>query len=116
MIAPLILAAALQAGTGLDCAAGPEALLAQVEARPGVKAYTGSDPLLRTWSEPTGTLYAATLPGHPAHPAVVKRVLNQGARTTVDTSACGYGDTAAHEALMQQIERLNAALIARYGG
>jgi hypothetical protein len=114
--AALILAAAFVAGSGLDCAKTPDALRAEIVATQGVKPYAGSDPLLEQWYDSAANLYAATKAGHPAHPVVVKRVLNQGARTTVDTSACGFGDKAAFDALMIQIDGLNRALIARYGG
>jgi hypothetical protein len=117
VIAALVLAAALQqAGTGLDCAKGPEALRAEVTATPNLKAYAGADPDLEQWYDSAGDLYAATRPGHPAHPTVVKRALNEGARVTVDTSACSWAEPAAYDALMHRIQDMNAALIRSRGG
>jgi hypothetical protein len=117
LIAALVLLAALQqAGTGLDCAKGPDALLAAVQATPNLKSYAGADPNLDQWYDSAGNLYAATRPGHAAHPTIIKRVINEGAAVTVDTSACSWTDGTAYDALMQDIQRLNAALIRSRGG
>lgn len=117
MIGALVLAGLLtQVGTGLDCAKGFDALTNEIRAKPGLKAYAGADPTLKQWYDAAGNLYAVTSPEAAAHPVVIKRVLSQGVHTTVDTSACAWGDKAALDALMAEIERLNAALIARYGG
>jgi hypothetical protein len=113
--AVVIAAAALTAGDGLDCARGFEALTAQLMARPNLEPYAGGDPLLANYNDGGAlALYNVTKPGHPAHPTIVKRKLNGAA--AVQTSACGYGDKAAFDKLLQDIDALNAAVRRNYGG
>jgi len=115
LAAALAAAAPLKAGDGLDCTPGFDALAAQMQARPKLAVYSGRDPLLGAFNDSAAlTLYAVTLPGHPAHPAFVKRKLNGAA--PVETSACGYGDKAAFDRLLQEIDALNAAVRKNYGG
>lgn len=116
MIVGGLIAAAVtaQVGTALDCAAGFDVLAAQVAAAKPVP-YASADPLLGTSSDNDLGLYMVSKPGHPAHPVVVKRLIEVGGATTVATAACGWGDKAAFDALMTEIDRLNAALIARFG-
>ena len=123
MIAGLALAAAvaaapLTAGTGLDCALGIDGLTAQMNAAPKLHSYPASNPLLETWDDRAAlVLYAVTRPGHPAHPAVVRRKINgMGPGMSVITAACGYGDKAGFDQLLNEIEILNAGVRKNYGG
>jgi hypothetical protein len=113
--AAVLAAAALVAGDGLDCARGFDALIAQLQARPDLETYAGGDPLLANYNDGAAlALYNVTKPGHPAYPAFVKRKLNGAG--PVQTSACGYGDKAAFDLLLKDIDRLNAAVRLNYGG
>lgn len=117
MIGPAVVAAAaatLQVGDGLDCAQGFGVLAAQFKAVAAARPYASADPLLETSSDSDLYLYAATRPGHAAHPMVIKRFVQVGSPTTVVTSACGYGDKTASEGLMQQIYKLNVRLAQSY--
>jgi hypothetical protein len=112
-LAVIAAAATVQVGDGLDCAQGFDALAAQFKAVTTAKPYA-SDPLLDTSSDNDLYLYMTTKPGHPAHPMAVKRFVQAGSPTTVVTSACGYGDKAAGDALMQQVYKLNVRLAQSY--
>ena len=111
-------AAALVSGSGLNCALGFDALDAQMKGSPKIAPYTSGDPLLATYNDSASlSLYVITLPGHAAHPTIAKRKINgMGPGMTVDTSACGYGDPAAFERLLQHIEILNAGVRKSFGG
>jgi hypothetical protein len=116
--AAVIAAAALVAGSGLDCSLGVDALAAQMKALPKLQEYAGRDALLATYNDSAGlALYVVTKPGHAAHPAIAKRKINgMGPGMTIDTSACGYGDKAGFDQLMQDIDVLNAGVRKSYGG
>ena len=115
MIAAALIAAAVtaQVGAGLDCALGFDALAAQFAAAKPTP-YASADPLLETSSDNDLRLYTVTRAGHPAHPMAVKRQIKVGGATTVETSACGFGDKAAFETLIQQIYQLNVRLAQSY--
>ena len=118
VIAAAALAVPLKAGTGLDCALGIDGLTAQMRAMPKLQEYAGRDPLLATYNDSAGlALYVVTRPGHAAHPAIAKRKINgMGPGMSIDTSACGYGDKAGFDQLLNDIEILNAGVRKSYGG
>ena len=95
----------------LDCAAGFDALAAQVAAIPGVR------PALKVPSEPYRfynamdgkAAYAVTEPAAPAHPAVLRQVAERrGDRLTMRNTGCAYGDPVAYRELMTYLEGLGA--------
>ena len=58
-------------------------------------------------------VYALTREGHPAYPMIVRREVKAGddGETKIVTTACGYGDKAASDQLIEDYKQLDSDII-----
>lgn len=94
--------------------------LAEVKAMPGIKCRSDMQNQYVCDSAVQRTIWAFTLVGHPAHPAVSRGVLfvnriSGGAVLGIDRSGHYAGDQAAFEKWMQEFAALDQRQIATFG-
>jgi hypothetical protein len=92
----------------LDCAQGYAALARQIDQKPGIKpAHQEPGEPYRFYSEADGSAsYMVTMPGAPGHPAILKQVIQGGAKVN---SGCPYGDPTGYQQLLAYLASLSAA-------
>lgn len=95
----------------LDCAAGFEALTAQIAADPAIhQAPKEPNEPYRFYNAVGGkAAYMVTEAGAPGHPAVLmQQAVRDGGRLTMKNSGCPYGDPAGYRQLQAYLESLHA--------
>ncbi len=102
--AGLVAASIHQYGSDLDCSLGYIALREQVtQFAHEPSRLPGGNPMFDLYSdENSRAVYTLTALENPAHPAIFMRSLApQSAPATASRSACGFGDKAAFESLLE---------------
>lgn len=84
----------------LDCAAGFEALAAQIQDRPGIRPapVEPREPYLAYSESDSSAAYILTTAGAPAHPAILRQIPVRGPDGRVMAhDGCAFGDPEAYE-------------------
>lgn len=120
MVAALLFAAAVAAepppykvGHGLDCAQGFEALTRAATADAGVRPTPAPDQsrFAGYFNERTHTIYTISRPTAASHPALIKQQIEtRDSGPVLVTSACGFGDRAGFDELIDGVRAINAKL------
>ena len=91
----------------LDCRRGFERLVADAQGLPDSQELPVPAGSLMRAVASGPMVHSFTTPGHAAHPMIVRRdVFQRDGAVMVGLTACGYGDKAASDALVEDFKRL----------
>ncbi|WP_312736325.1 hypothetical protein [Brevundimonas sp.] len=104
-------APAREIGPQMDCARGFRALVAELDANPGLVVSRHPRGSSTYRDDRQNRLYLVTLPSHPAHPAIfLRQVFPTSEGMIIDSNGCGFGDRAAFDLEMQAYDAFDRLL------